>query len=444
MSAAVAAACGGSSGPAPSPGPGGGNTIRGSERIGWDQQATNAGELNRHRYRIYVDGTRFDLADVLCASTSGESGFACSGRLPSMTPGSHTLELSALVDDVESSRSAPLQVVVSAGVIAPGDVSSTEPAGAPTPDDDAAVSRALPVAFTNVADLAVIPDGLLLVAERAGAIHVVGLDDGRVQSSLVIEGTQQAGDDGTLLSVALDPTYPRTRTIYALHTAPAGGGELIFRITRYRAAGDVFGERAVVVETGRADAAQTSGTLRFGPDGRLYAALFEAGTPGASRGELRGRVLRFNPDGTTPADQPSGTPLYTASEREPRGLDWHPANGRLWLAQDGGVGPARIVSVGRDRRSARAGLVESEDSLAPVSGVSTIRFYAGDRHPELQGTLLVSGESGLYAIRLDAAGGSRIRSIDRLVDTPVRGISIANDGTVFVATPESVLRLETR
>src|SRR2546425_4893821 len=93
-----------------------GERITGSERLGWDQRATDAVELATIRYAIYVDGMRSDLAGVTCAATPAATGFACSGRLPTMSVGAHTLELTAFIVDgatqLESVRSSQLRVIV--------------------------------------------------------------------------------------------------------------------------------------------------------------------------------------------------------------------------------------------------------------------------------------------------------------------------------------------
>jgi hypothetical protein len=98
---------------------GGSGTISGRERIGWDQPAADAAELARISYVIYVDGTRTALDNVSCVSspttTSPVVAFACAARLPTLTPGAHTLELATVVDKDgprESVRSAPLHVIV--------------------------------------------------------------------------------------------------------------------------------------------------------------------------------------------------------------------------------------------------------------------------------------------------------------------------------------------
>ena len=107
------AACGQHTPPPPST-PGGVETITGRERIGWDQLAGDTAELATFRYAIYVDGARSEVADASCGGAAGAAGFACSGRLPALSPGAHTLELATFLagTDAESARSAPLRVTV--------------------------------------------------------------------------------------------------------------------------------------------------------------------------------------------------------------------------------------------------------------------------------------------------------------------------------------------
>src|SRR5262245_26268923 len=92
-----------------------GETITGSERIGWDQRAGDNAELATIRYVAYVDGARNELAEVSCAAAATANGYACTAPLPRMTAGAHTIEIASFVQDgslFESARSAPLRVTV--------------------------------------------------------------------------------------------------------------------------------------------------------------------------------------------------------------------------------------------------------------------------------------------------------------------------------------------
>src|SRR5881227_3460981 len=88
------ASCGDSNPTPPAPNvPSGGGTITGNERLGWDQRASDSGELATYRYAIFVDGTRSELSQVSCDALQAADGFPCSAPLPRMSAGAHTLEL---------------------------------------------------------------------------------------------------------------------------------------------------------------------------------------------------------------------------------------------------------------------------------------------------------------------------------------------------------------
>jgi len=105
--------CGGSSAPPASDGQG--EPITGTERIAWDQPASDAGELATFRYAVYVDDVRTEAADASCASAGTNGRFACATSLPQMSAGSHALQIAAFVLDGgvarESSRSATIRVL---------------------------------------------------------------------------------------------------------------------------------------------------------------------------------------------------------------------------------------------------------------------------------------------------------------------------------------------
>jgi glucose/arabinose dehydrogenase len=275
-----------------------------------------------------------------------------------------------------------------------------------------------------------------------GVVRLVDPESRTAITSLVLQDTLASGGEGVLLGLAVDPAFDRTRVIYVLQTASSRDG-LTYQIVRYRGVAGIFGERAVLLETGRADAAEPSGTIRVGADGKLYAAILEARSQ-REPGDLRGVILRLNPDGTTPTDQLSGSPVFAAGGRELRGLDWHPRDQRLWLAQDGGGAPPRLLSVARDRRRAREGLTEEDYPLPDTTRVSALRFYDAPLIPSLRGLLLVAGDGGLHAVSFDPQDASRIVSIDRLLDVPLRAIAVAADGTLFVATSDAVFRAAPR
>ena len=128
ISLVLASACGGNSvsGPTRSEA-GGGNTsssgqavtIRGGERLAWDQVASTGQAVQALSFTLWVDGAATRLTGVSCSNVRSSNGYECSGGLPSMAPGLHNIELSAISSGRESSRSAPMAVMMAGGSQAP-------------------------------------------------------------------------------------------------------------------------------------------------------------------------------------------------------------------------------------------------------------------------------------------------------------------------------------
>jgi len=101
--------------PGSSDGPGGSNAvqIRGNERLGWDQRASDERDLLSLRFFLHTDNQRQQLLDVACGRFSPGQTVACSAQLPTLSAGLHTLALSTIDPfGFESSPSAAIRVRV--------------------------------------------------------------------------------------------------------------------------------------------------------------------------------------------------------------------------------------------------------------------------------------------------------------------------------------------
>jgi hypothetical protein len=86
--------------------------LRGGERMAWDQRANSLQVARSYSYRLFVDGLQSALSDIRCSDTGGPAGYECSGLLPPMQVGQHTLEVAAVIGNLQSSSSAPIVVRV--------------------------------------------------------------------------------------------------------------------------------------------------------------------------------------------------------------------------------------------------------------------------------------------------------------------------------------------
>ena len=322
-------------------------TVNGTERLGWNQPAADAVELATIGYVIYVDGMRTELTGTTCASAAATAGFSCTARLPAMSAGAHALELASFVNDgslLESPRSAALRVTLVAEVLSGGQGLGAAAAGlerratrTETLADGLTLRHELVTdGLESPTDLAFASDGRLFVAERAGRIRIVRA--GHLVTEPAISLAATLGAEGQLLALALDPQFERTRYAFAIYTSPSRSGDRaggpMFTLARFREVSDTLGDRAVLLDGAPAASRSPSAALRFGPDGKLYAA-FDDGGDARHRGEaasLNGKVLRLNADGTTPDDARGGTPVYADGYASPIALDWDPPTATLWVA----------------------------------------------------------------------------------------------------------------
>jgi glucose/arabinose dehydrogenase len=430
---AALSACDGKSPPAPPSvdSPAAVETITGREQIAWDQRAPSTTELAAVRYAIYVDNSRSEMTAVSC-SPSAADVYTCTATLPSLSAGSHTLELAAFVVDgsiLESTRSSPLRVnVVATATASMQPAPNSQWVGSTLATSDGRAFRLELVSDTSEypTDLAFAPDGRLFVAERSGRIQVIPGSEDAVVS------------EGMLLGLAVDPEFARTHFIYAVYTSATSGGPA-FSLARFREASDTFGDRVVLLDNIRAATSNPSAAVRFGPDHLLYAAFDDGGNP-ASADDLssaQGKVLRLNVDGSTPADQQGTTPLYAYGFRSPRGLAWQPESQTLWVGDRNSLLSAVVPSVRFGARRQR-GVIRQRFVLPERTPPAAMTFFRGD--------LYIASDAGqhLLRVRFDPHDPGVIVGTERLLDDqlgPIRVVAAGPDEAIYIGTEHHIAKL---
>jgi glucose/arabinose dehydrogenase len=208
-----------------------------------------------------------------------------------------------------------------------------------------------PVTASNATALAFAPDGRLFFAERTGTVRV--FQDGAVKEfAKVATVTSERGggySERGLLGLAISPPFAADRFVYAFVSHPDREHQDIVRWTDCAGTGGAF-TTLVRLPAGN-DCCHKGGRLAFGPDGKLYATLGEEHVPASSQdtGDPRGKILRYNPDGSVPADNPfgAGNPVWAFGFRNPFGLAISPT-GQMAVTSNGPSGDAGSPSTGYD------------------------------------------------------------------------------------------------
>jgi glucose/arabinose dehydrogenase len=166
--------------------------------------------------------------------------------------------------------------------------------------------------------MAFAPDGRIFVAEQGGKLRVIK-DGGLLPDPFVTVKTTDVGERG-LLGVAFDPDFDTNQLVYVYYTAtkPAVHN----RISRFVANGDqaVRGSQQIVLELNNLSGAtnHNGGAIHFGIDGKLYVGVGENanGANSQSLGNLLGKILRINGNGSIPPDNP----FFTAATGKNRAI----------------------------------------------------------------------------------------------------------------------------
>jgi glucose/arabinose dehydrogenase len=268
--------------------------------------------------------TVYDVSASPRTKIGASSGNAPNASLGALTPG-HPYKLVVTASDANKNESGPsteLDVTTPAG-------SCTQPVCAVTQvgtDDDV------------VWGLVTLPDGTILFNERdSHAIVHLNPRTGAKKTIGTVPNTQSTDGEGGLTGLEINPaSFSSDHWLYLMHTSPSDNR--IVRIKYDPAADSLTTSTEQVLLTGIArNKYHNGGRLRFSPDGRY---LF-AGTGDAQNGDnaqntksLNGKVLRINPDGSIPSDNPFGNAVWSYGHRNVQGLAFD-SQGRLWEQEFG-------------------------------------------------------------------------------------------------------------
>ena len=286
---------------------------------------------------------------------------------------------------------------------------------------------------------AFLPNGDALVTERDSGklLRVSPSGDVREVQTLPEGGSGEGG----LLGVAVSPNYREDRYVYAYYTTESDN-----RVVRFR-----LGEDPEPMLTGiPVNSFHDGGRIKFGPDGMLYVTTGDAGDTENSqdRGSLGGKILRIQPDGSVPPDNPfPGNPVYSYGHRNVEGLAWD-ADGQLFASEFGqdtwdevnrieageNYGWPEVEGKGGDDEGYVDPITVWPTSEASPSGAE---IMVDGSIPQWEGDLFVTALRGERLWHLELNEKGRVVGREKLLDGEVgrvRDVAQAPDGSLWVST----------
>jgi glucose/arabinose dehydrogenase len=286
---------------------------------------------------------------------------------------------------------------------------------------------------------AFLPGGDALVTERDSGRLLRVSPSGEVQE---IQTLPEGGSgEGGLLGVAVSPDYEDDRYIYAYYTTRVDN-----RVVRFR-----MGERPEPILTGiPVNTYHDGGRIKFGPDGLLYVSTGDAGDSGNSqdRNSLGGKILRIEPDGSVPADNPfPGNPVYSYGHRNVEGFAWD-SEGQLYASEFGASTWDEVNRIeagenyGWPAVEGRGG--EDQGYVDPITvwptseaSPSGAEIMVEGAITQWEGDLFVAALRGERLWRLKLNDSGEVVGREKLLDGEVgrlRDVIQAPDGSLWVST----------
>jgi glucose/arabinose dehydrogenase len=316
-----------------------------------------------------------------------------------------------------------------------------------------------------------LPGGDLLVTERPGRLRIISAE-GAVGQPITGLPRVDARGQGGLLDVALSPDFASDRTIFWSYAEPreGGNGTAVARGVLSADRRQVEQVRVIFRAVPTYDGTKHFGSrLAFGPDGTLYITTGDRSDAPMRRYAQQldndlGKVIRINPDGSVPADNPfvgqagARPEIWTLGHRNIQAAAFDP-RGQLWTVEHGTQGGDELNLIQRGKNYGWPIVAYGEEySGAPIPGAVTDRpgyeqpvyywdpviapsgaqWYTGDAFPGWRGSLFIGALKERRLVRL-VLEDNRVTGEEHLLKDRrqrIRDVRQGPDGLLYIVTDE--------
>jgi glucose/arabinose dehydrogenase len=317
--------------------------------------------------------------------------------------------------------------------------------------------------------LAFLPDGRIIVTERPGRVRIVDRS-GQISGPLAGVPAVYANGQGGLLDVALDPSFAENRLVYLSYAEPGEGGAGTAVARGRLGEGRLENVAVIYRQQPKVEGDNHFGSrLVFTRDGKLFVTQGDRFAHREKAQDLSvhlGKIVRINPDGSVPDDNPfvkragAKPEIWSYGHRNVQAAALHPETGQLWTVEHGARGGDElnhpeagknygwpVITYGIDYSGSKIGEGTAKPGMEqpvyywdPVIAPSGMLFYTGDAFPGWKGSVLVGSMQPGGLVRLTLQGGKVTRE-ERYTEgglgTRIRDVQQGPDGLVYVVTDQS-------
>lgn len=317
--------------------------------------------------------------------------------------------------------------------------------------------------LTNPWGMAWLPDGRLLVTERAGEILVFKNEKFTGEKLTGLPTVFNQGQGG-LLDIQLHPDYQKNGWIYISYAKPVEGGAST-AIARFKLKGnqvvelkDIFLAKPFL----KADF-HFGSRIVFDKEKFLYFSVGERGTqPKVQQLDNdHGKIHRVYDDGRVPQDNPfakqkdAKPTIWTLGHRNPQGMVYDAATNRIWAVEHGPKGGDELNLIQKGKNygwpktsyginydgtiltefKEMAGVENPVRYWVPSIGTCGMTIVTSNRYPAWKGNLLIGALAFRHLARVQLSDATYVSEEKLLQDIGrVRYVAESPDGYIYAIT----------
>ncbi len=312
-----------------------------------------------------------------------------------------------------------------------------------------------------------LPDGRLLVTEKAGNLRIVDTDG---QVSEPISGLMAVSDrgQGGLLDVVLDPDFSNNQMIYLSYAEANQGDQSRTAVAKAKLVNNKLEDVTQIWQQAQLEKAgyHYGSRLVFDRTGHLFVTL---GDRGNGKGRVQdlsthfGKIVRIDTNGQAAKDNPfigqkDALPdIYSYGHRNVQGAFLHPKTGVLWANEHGPKGGDEINLVQASKnygwpeityginyngtpitdKTALPGMEQPIHYWDPSIATSGMLIYSGEAFPNWQGDVFTGALKLTHLNRIKLDADNKVVTEERLLKDQkerIRAIEQGPNGYIYVAT----------
>lgn len=314
-----------------------------------------------------------------------------------------------------------------------------------------------------------LPNGNFIVAMRSGELHIIG-ESGKTSRKITGLPTTYFAGQGGFFDVLLDRNFKRNQKLYLSYAA---GNKKANRTTvaSARLSGDTLLDVKKIFEVtpSKNTSAHYGGRLLQLADNSLLLTTgdgFQFREAAQDRFSQLGKVVRFNPDGSLPSDNPfasgeNGDPaIWTLGHRNPQGLAIDSLTGNVYLHEHGPKGGDEVNLLLRGHNygwpavthginysgalispfTSAPGMQDPKHVWVPSIAPSGLAIYRGNAFPKWQGNFFVGAlvDKEVRMLSPNEESSWTEQALFSELNQRIRDVREGPDGFIYLLTDSEV------